>query len=98
MVLPAKAVNARMGGVMPARGKGDWGREEEDWLGRRVEGGMFVAQVGESWEAGGDLGLGLVMHDTSKEEDIHSVGNTMSWCCRRRWCRWPCTFFFFFIP
>ena len=70
MVLPAKAVNARMGGVMPARGKGDWGREEEDWLGRRVEGGMFVAQVGESWESGGDLGVELLMYDTSKEEDI----------------------------
>ena len=43
MVLPAQAVTARRAGVMPARE--DWGREE-DWWGRRVEGGMFVAQDG----------------------------------------------------
>ena len=67
MVLPAQAVTARLAGVMPARE--DWGREE-DWWGRRVEGGMFVAQVGESWGAGGDLGLELLMYDTSKEDDI----------------------------
>ena len=68
MVLPAQAVNARLAGVMPARG--DWGREEEDWWWRIVEGGMFAALVGESWDAGGDLGLELLMYDTSKEEDI----------------------------
>ena len=36
----------------------------------RVEGGMFVAQVGDSWEAGGDVGVELLLYDTSKEEDI----------------------------
>ena len=68
VLLPAQAVNARVAGVMPALG--DWGREEEDWWVNRVEGGMFVAQVGDSWEAGGDVGVELLMYDTSQEEDI----------------------------
>ena len=68
MLLPAQAVNARVSGVMPALG--DWGREDEDWWVTRVEGGMFVAQVGDSWEAGGDVGVELLLYDTSKEEDI----------------------------
>ena len=46
---------------MPARG--NWGREEEDWWGGEW---MFVAQVGERWEAGGDLGRELIMNVTSK--------------------------------
>ena len=53
---------------MPALG--DWGRDDEDWWVTRVEGGMFVAQVGDSWEAGGDVGVELLMYDTSQEEDI----------------------------
>ena len=31
---------------------------------------MFVAQVGKSREAGGDLGLEVVMYDTSQEDDM----------------------------
>jgi len=68
MLLPAQAVNARVSGVMPALG--DWGREDEDWWVTRVEGGMFVAQVGDSWEAGGDVVVELLLYDTSQEEDI----------------------------
>jgi hypothetical protein len=37
---------------------------------------MFVAQVGESWEAGGDLGMELLLYDTSKEEDIVLQGES----------------------
>ena len=66
--LPAQGVNARLEGIMPRRG--DWGREEEDWWGRRVEGRMFVVQIGESWEAGVNVGVEVVMYDTSLEEDI----------------------------
>jgi len=68
VLLPAQAVNARVAGVMPALG--DWGREDEDWWVTRVEGGMFVAQVGDSWEAGGDVVVELLLYDTSQEEDI----------------------------
>ena len=65
--LPAQGLNARLEGIMPV--KGDWGREEEDWWGSRVEGKMFVAQIGESWEAGINLGVEVILYDTSKEED-----------------------------
>jgi len=68
MELPAQGVNARLEGIMPK--KGDWGREDEDWWLGRVEGEMFVVQVGESWVAGVDVGVEVIMFDTSKEEDI----------------------------
>jgi len=66
--LPAQGVNARLEGIMPR--KGDWGRDEEDWWGRRVEGRMFVAQIGENWEAGVNVGVEVILYDTSLEEDI----------------------------
>jgi len=66
--LPAQGVNARLEGIMPR--KGDWGRDEEDWWGRRVEGKMFVAQIGGKWEAGVNVGVEVIMYDTSLEEDV----------------------------
>jgi len=66
--LPAQGVNARLEGIMPR--KGDWGRDEEDWWRSRVEGRMFVAQIGEIWEAGVDVGVEVIMYDTSLEEDV----------------------------
>ena len=44
--LPAQGANSRLEGIMLR--KGDWGREEEGWWGRRVKGRMFVVQIGES--------------------------------------------------
>ena len=66
--LPAQDVNAKLEGIMPR--KGDLEREEENWWGRRVEGRMFVVQIGESWEAGVNVGVEVVMFDTSLKEDI----------------------------
>ena len=66
--LPAQDVNAKLEGIMPR--KVDLGREEENWWGRRVEGKMFVVQIGESWEAGVNVGVEVVMFDTSLKEDI----------------------------
>ena len=62
--LPAQGVNAGLEGIMLR--KDDWGRDEKEWWGRRVEGRIFVVQIGVSWEAGVNVGVegggGYVQH------------------------------------
>ena len=69
--LPAQGVNARLEGIMPRRG--DWGREEEDWWGRRVDGrGCLLCRLDNLGRQGLTLGwrVEVVMYDTRLKEDI----------------------------
>ena len=75
--LPAQGVNAGLEGIMPR--KGDWGREEEDWWGRRVDGrGCLLCRLDNLGRQGLTLGWRWSCMTPVWRKTL---------CCRKKWYR-----------